>query len=432
MENKILKEYVYLTEGQSNQRQIRKGRIVLLLAAGFSYNQGFPLGSDVNREIMSLTKDKYQFGVDGNLKRVINNNCYSDQDSSDVDAILKKVYNFLVDVINHYTSSLASKNDFNYEDLYDGIDYSYDVSRKFDIMNDEYRNLSNQYVDDFLTHEQIVYRLPLVLNQIISHILEESQDSSLYSDVTRQSNDYSGYANFLRYLHTKSQSNVIDVFTLNHDTLFESFKSVYGLGDKMCDGFDDFGSEYYGIIRVNSIDYRCRLERYTGRYTKPIRLYKLHGSLDYYQFYKEKKTKSNSFALPMNFIKLKRGINPISIQKGKRSRMRYDNSLLPICHADFLSGVEIKKKKYKNQFLYDKLMRHFKNKLSHADTVIIIGYSGMDEGINTFLRSCLSGTKTYIIDAKPGESIMRLKENLSATLLVGDANVKILELIPES
>lgn len=48
----------------------------------------------------------------------------------------------------------------------------------------------------------------------------------------------------------------------------------------MCDGFEELGSPFYGeLLRT----YKCRLSRYTGKYTKKIRLYKLHASKDYYR-----------------------------------------------------------------------------------------------------------------------------------------------------
>lgn len=428
MDNPILQKYKELTESQSSRRDGNKGHILLLLAAGFSYNQGYPLGSNINDEIRKLEKNEYQFDDEERLKRVLQDP-KSKKDLSDANITLQKVYNYLVDVIKHYTSSLQSIDDFSYEDLYDGIDYSYDVNRKFDIMSEEYRKLSIPFVDDFLTHEQIVYRLPIVLNQIISHIIEKSQDSSLCDDVSRDIGYYDMYSNFLQYLQNKSESNIIDVFTLNHDTFFDSFKNINGLGDKICDGFDDYGSEYYGHVQMDGTDYRCRLERYTGRYSKPIRLYKIHGSLNYYQYFKEKRTNSVPLAIPQSFIKLKRGVTPLSVQKGRRSKMRYNNSLTPISHAAFLSGMEIKKKKYKSPFYYEKILKHFKNRISVADTIIIVGYSGNDVEINNYLSKYKSTKNVYIIDVKPGESVYLLRGLINAKLLVGDLNEKIKELI---
>lgn len=428
MDNPILQKYKELTESQSSRRDGNKGHILLLLAAGFSYNQGYPLGSNINDEIRKLEKNEYQFDDEERLKRVLQDP-KSKKDLSDANITLQKVFNYLVDVIKHYTSSLQSIDYFSYEDLYDGIDYSYDVKRKFDIMSEEYRMLSIPYVDDFLSHEQIVYRLPLVLNQIISHIIEKSQDSSLYDDVSRDIGYYNKYSNFLQYLQNKLNSNIIDVFTLNHDTFFDSFKNINGLGDKICDGFDDYGSDYYGHIHMGNTDYRCRLERYSGRYSKPIRLYKIHGSLNYHQYFKEKKTNTVPVAIPQSFIKLKRGVSPLSVQKGRRSRMRYDNSLAPISHADFLSGMEIKKKKYKNPYFYEKILKHFKNRLSQADTIIIVGYSGNDVEINNYLVNYKSTNNVYIIDAEPPKSVIELKDNLNAKLLIGDINIMIKNLM---
>ena len=68
--------------------------------------------------------------------------------------------------------------------------------------------------------------------------------------------------------------------------------SKLGWNNFLSDGFDEYGSEYYSVIAPQN-DYHIRLERYTAYYNTPIRLYKLHGSLDYVLYWEREKRKKH-------------------------------------------------------------------------------------------------------------------------------------------
>ena len=91
------------------------------------------------------------------------------------------------------------------------------------------------------------------------------------------------YNSFLQYLSKLKKEYLVNIHTLNHDLFLESFnRSDYINGD-ISDGFDDFGSRYYGRLHIVGHDsYRCRLERYSGRYYgKPIRNSNCHEACKY-------------------------------------------------------------------------------------------------------------------------------------------------------
>ena len=128
------------------------------------------------------------------------------------------------------------------------------------------------------SHKYITKWLPIFL---------KTKQASWYDDEPFKVNFYDGYNGFFTYLSELSREFIVNVHTLNHDLLFESFNNTGFINGDISDGFDEYGSEYYGKLTTKDRTYHCRLERYKGRYNTPIRLYKLHGSLDYVPFYRQ-------------------------------------------------------------------------------------------------------------------------------------------------
>ena len=160
------------------------------------------------------------------------------------------------------------------------------------------------------------------------------------------------------------------------------------------------------------------MERYTGKYDTPIRLYKLHGSLDYVLYHKGGKRKVTidgnrielPFAIPSKYDKIKQGISPGEIYKSKRCRRKYDCSSTEI-RSDFLSGVQTKISKYNNPFLYSKLFGRFKRCLKAADKMIVIGYGCNDSKINEIILNNFNyaDKKVYMIDPYADKLAEKLK-----------------------
>lgn len=380
-------------------------RLVILLAAGFSHNKGYPLGKELNAKISSLEDNDFNFGDNQNA------------------------YKFLVAIIQHYSISIK-KGYFNYEDLYDAIDLKYNINnRAFDINSEEYRKLSEPYRTDFFTHEQLVYYLPLIYNWIIMFYITDDGKRDILDVSHSGLHTFSQYQNFIQFLRIESKRSLIEIFTLNHDLFIDTFRIITGLEDKICDGFDDFNSTYYGTFFCNEGERRCKLERYTARYYRPIRIYKLHGSFDYFPFYKKIETDSIPLAVPHRYVKLKPGIHPLYLSKFNRRTMEFEDSLPPYANPDFLSGTEIKQAKYNNPFLYTNLFKKFKKKLSQANQVIIIGYGAKDKGINQFLYDFINNANVNIFNYSPDDDVYDLQKRLGAEIIAGEFDEKILNML---
>lgn len=432
--NKIIEEYSKMVNLQNElSRKGNKEKIVILLGAGFSIDQGYPKASDVAKKLTRLSANQFSLSSEGILYE--NNGAKSG--SSSQDSIFQRTLLFLIDLIKLYCNHLKSEDNFNYEELYDLINIGQyhrfvDYNPSFDIFNEECKLIANKYSTEFITYDQLLRRVPIVYSQLIGTVIKgKGMTSPFYGDVHTTIDSYPQYSNFLRFLKKESLFNIIDVFTLNHDLFFESFKNIQELQDNehcslISDGFDDYGSEYFGVVKSRDNFYKCRLERYTGRYNTPIRLYKLHGSFDYVLCYKTIKTPQGNYARPLKYVKSKNGIMPFEFYKSDRSKMKYEFCLTNYCES-FLSGTKSKIIQYADRLLYSKLFKRFKNSLRNADKLIIIGYSGSDKEINRYLLNYFDSSKgrCTIIDYAPGEKLKIFAKKINANILVGKIEEQI-------
>jgi hypothetical protein len=119
----------------------------------------------------------------------------------------------------------------------------------------------------------------------------------------------------------------------------------------------------------------CRLQQYTGKYDKPVRLYKLHGSLYNYIYQKNNKAEKH--------IKVTKNTIPTDLYmeiKDDAGNKRYDNDFTNY-HPDFLTGIQSKKIRYNEPF-YKQLLDTFKRNMRCSKMLIIIGYGFKDDVIN--------------------------------------------------
>lgn len=408
----------------------RRGRIVILLGAGFSIDQGYPTSDNVAKRLASITKNDFYFASDGTM--CVGNNTEHE------DNLYQNLFLFLLELIGHYVDKVGVDS-FNYEEFYDAVNLSLrdkqpEFKPSFNVLNSECRKIGEKYTSDLFTYEQLLRRLPIMFNQVIGAVIrQEGMQFPFYNDTETFINNYPDYTNFLHYIKNQSASNIIDVFTLNHDLFFDSFKNICELKDEknskslISDGFDDYGSEYFGVVEKNGCSYYCRLERYTGRYPTPIRLFKLHGSLDYVLCYKAKKTIKGYIALPLKYVKAKNGICPYEFYKTTRNRMQNEYCLTDYSES-FLSGT-ISKTLHYTELFYKRLFSKFDNSIENAGKFVIIGYSGKDEEINKHIIEHFNRKKTSctIIDFSPDADLRNLADKLNAKILTGKINEQILK-----
>lgn len=318
----------------------------------------------------------------------------------------QKYYIFCKRLIKEYTE--AHNDIFDYEQFYDFI-------KTEEAKQERYQRLCDDLLDDCESYEHYLSNISHIYNQMAAHLLKDKTGKSWYDDEPFKVNFYDGYNGFLTYLSELSRKFIVNVHTLNHDLLFESFNNTGFINGNISDGFDEYGSEYYGILEHDHRNYNCRLERYAGRYNTPIRLYKLHGSIDYVPFYRRDK---NGFMKPEKYIKIKWGIGASNIIKGRKSKYGYDVSPFEY-HADFLTGTTSKIKRYDETLLFKKLFKKFRNNLSKANSLIIIGYGCKDKGINEIIKDNFDykNKPSFIIDKYAGASVETFAQKINAKII---------------
>lgn len=375
-----------------------KGRpnIAVLLGSGFSVPKGYPVRDKVNKFLIDFDYDRFDISQGGQLYecRERNMQFYSPH---------QRNFEFCKRIIGTYKTQIC---DFDYEKFFDFI-------HSKDIEKEPYKNCANGLIIEEKEYNGLVRGLDNIINQMILQVIKDQDGNIWYNnDSTHFGSFDDDYDSFLRVLSKWSNDYLVDVHTLNHDMLFESFNNRDYIEGKICDGFDEYGSQYYGNLRKDNNEYHCRLERYTGRYNKPIRLYKLHGSFDYVRFYDREK-----FGCKSKYVKIKKNIGAEDIMKESKSEMEYENFLFAY-HADFLTGIFSKIERYSEPF-YKKLLNTYKKNLRSAEKLIIIGYGGKDKKINNaILRNYDYKNKSVIIiDLEPSNNLKLFAKKLDATLI---------------
>lgn len=383
----------------------QRDSIAFLLGAGFSIPMGYPTGTAVNKGILEFDSKPVAFSPAGELV------CSTDGTKPDFGYTnnYDQQFDLCKELIAAYSKTV---DEFDYEKFMDVL--------RSKTLHTDFAAIFEKYKKDEDSLSFLTGNLPDIYSQMVVRLLKDADSKSWYEGEPTHIGPYfdspkSSYNSFLQFLGKIKENYVVNIHTLNHDLFFDSFsRSGYVNGD-MSDGFDDYGSRYYGTLRVNGRDpYRCRLERYTGRYYgKPIRLYKLHGSLNYVMIHKD-----TGFGLVDDCeVKFRYGMGLMDFERERSKKNGYDNDYLSY-HADFLTGADTKPTYYRTRF-YKKLFRKFKNNLRNAKALIVIGYGGKDEGINDYLLNYFdyNNKPCYFID--PGIShnaqLLSLANKMNAT-----------------
>lgn len=394
--------------------------ISILLGAGFSAPMGYPIGNDMNESLLDFDDRFLDFAPCGSLATSTDGT----KPTFQMGGVLnnhQKYFIFCKRLIKEYTK--AHKDKFDYEQFYDFI-------KTEEAKRERYQRLCDDLLDDCESYEHYLSNVSHIYNQMAAHLLKDKTGKSWYDDEPFKMNFYDGYNGFLTYLSELSHEFIVNVHTLNHDLLFESFNKTGFINGSISDGFDEYGSEYYGKLTAKGRTYHCRLERYKGRYNTPIRLYKLHGSLDYVPFYRRNEY---GWMIPENYVKIKWGIGAGNIMKSRESKVGYDISPFEY-HADFLTGTTSKIKRYSEPLLFRKLFKKFRKNLRNAEMLIIIGYGCKDEGINEIIKENFDYNHKllFIIDAyaKDESQVDLFKKELQAKLLrvqINDISMALFE-----
>jgi hypothetical protein len=376
--------------------------VSFLLGAGFSAPMGYPIGNQLNEKLLTCAGGDFAFSSAAEL-------CVS-ADGTKPDLGYKTSHNwyfdFCKDIIRYYNENIKA---FDYEEFYD---YLKDEAKDDSGLKELFEKGSYRKTES-ANFEQYIFQIDDIYNQLVAFYLEDEAGKSWYDDEPKQLKPtFDGYTGFLNCIEELSKDSIINVHTLNHDLFFERLNKTEWIDSKLCDGFEELGSPFYGELQHDNRTYKCRLSRYTGKYEKKIRLYKLHGSMDQYIYYTNKDEVLYpvlySVSYPETYIKTRWGINNIKFCKeikNKNGVLKYECCWINH-HPDFLTGTTSKISRYRNPLLYEKLFKLFKRNLNEAEMLIIIGYGCKDSEINRYILEEF-GTKKpcFIIDPYAGDKV---------------------------
>lgn len=385
----------------SKSTKIKSKSISILLGAGFSAPQGYPVGKEMNCKLLNFDNNNVSFSLSGEL------GTYTDERKENHNNEMYKSYYRYFIFCKRLIKEYNNKKKFDYEEFYDFI-------RSDKVKEKHYRDLFDLvfHYDESSKSEfeqQCVSNLTLIYNQMVEYLLKDKNGKNNYDDEPFK-DSVDGYDGFLKYLSQLIKSDyTINVHTLNHDLLFESFNNTKYINNCISDGFDKYGSKYYG--QFNNRTYLCLLKRYTGIYNTPIHLFKLHGSIDYLPY------RDRLNGTIDNYVKMERGMDK-EIFKMRKVKKGYDFDSDPFeYHPDFLTGIT-KIESYETPPLFDKLFKRFKENLKVAEKLIIIGYGCKDSGINKIIKEHFNyqHKPSFIVDKCAGEDVQKLGKEINASI----------------
>lgn len=385
-------------------------QISFLIGAGFSAPMGYPIGNKLNELLLNSESENFAFHTSGQL-------CVN-QDGSKPDFGFKtsydREYEFCMDLMRHF---LNKNGYFDYEEFYDFIHS--DISEDSEIVEITKRHM----VGPGLDVRHMLNGTDNIMCQLIAYYLHDGNGRTYYDDEPYiLGGEYPPYTGILRSIRSLSLDSVIHFHTLNHDLFLERFNNTDFFEGNLCDGFSELGSPYFGSLEFRNRKYMCRLSRYTGEYPTNLRLYKLHGSLNYGIYY----AGGQGLLTRESYIKTRYGIGFGELYKeitNQEGVTKYENCWINY-HADFLTGTSSKIERYSDPLLYGELFAHFKQNLANSDMLIIVGYGGKDSEINRIMEQDFDyrNRNVIIIDPYPGAKVMELQATLNAKLVAKQLN----------
>ena len=364
--------------------------ISFLLGAGFSAPMGYPIGNSMER---------FLYGLIDNYKR----ECDADPNC------LEKIPYIFETMISHYN---RARQCFNYEEFYEYIDFCCNDESIGGELN-HYRRSGNPPINEKAFDYKKIYQW------YIAQLIKDSNGKQFYGEQdTKQLSIYERFIEAIKDLLGKEY--VINVHTLNHDLLFESFKYSPLIGAEISDGFEYTDSPYRGKNKETELV----LPYYNGIYDKRIRLYKLHGSIDQYNY-----LKGGVYLEYDNHIKIGNCVDKDKELYKIENWKKTDTFRFCDFEPDFLTGIDSKRKGYLTNQLCKKLFLLFIDNLNSADCLIIIGYGAKDEGINKLIRDEFDcGNKPcFIFDLKPNDALRNFARDINVNEII-EKSVKDFEM----
>ncbi|QQS51064.1 MAG: SIR2 family protein [Bacteroidota bacterium] len=272
---------------------------------------------------------------------------YKNPETCNYSASIQLLLDYLKDIIEKYHTHAEIRYGFNYEELYYLL---YQISES----------------------ESKEYENPALYPLIQKILTDFSDELGLFdNDLTRYMNEAKRYIHYIIYqLLQLSNGNVsqfdiisklldktpdIDVYTLNHDILLETYFAQSNL---------DFN---FGFEKSDKISF---FNKSLLAKTEGLNLFKLHGSIDWFIF-QDKNGSSNLYKVPLDYDA------QIDRYYTLDERLHFTDGL-----PYFLIGTFNKMLNYLSGY-YEIVFDTFKNRILNTDKIIISGYGFCDKGINT-------------------------------------------------
>lgn len=201
-----------------------------------------------------------------------------------------------------------------------------------------------------------------------------------------------------RLLSRDSKLTKPNIFTLNYDLLFEM--TAEKLGIFVNNGFTGFHERAF-YPSAYQVDYHLKNPDGAKRINKSLNLYKLHGSLSWYE-----------------------DANKPPYGIGERQIIPVDGKILfdDIKHDTIIYPVQ-SKKKHSLDLPYSEMLRQFVEALNkHNSVLVIAGYSFLDEHINDIIANAIANPDFNLLIFSFDEEIQNNKSNFLKQLYSDSKN----------
>lgn len=350
--------------------------LTVILGAGFSANAGMPTAGDITIRFNRDLKEKLLSASSGEWFWIDDkDNTFIHNGKLNYDCL---AYSYVFDeLVKKYVFENGSF--INYENFYqyiidnfqnqDWVENLFDTAKKSLLTDKPFflEEKNKEYYKSYLfafDHKQFS-KVSAILNYLISDIL---------SVIPKQNKELIEiYKAFINYITSFDE---VDIFTLNHDILLEHLLEINNI--KYSKGFNIENSPI--IHNDKPVPY------FNNEFKKNIRIHKLHGSLDFYQFrhfyndglFSRPTEKVDYFMTTDYFIKHNSQlINP----ETNELLQDYNFDIIP----KFITGTK-KTETIKNDVLYKKLFENFEKTISNSNNLLVSGYSFSDDHLNEIIK----------------------------------------------
>jgi SIR2-like domain len=359
-------------------------KINILIGAGFSLEAGYPSGRNINESFFSNVENKILRQSDSQWMWDEHGSAASNNGRLNFDHL--NISYLLSELVELFQKELYQT--FDYEEFYDWFLSKYNDNELIKLacgnVNNRLRNELRLPATSkhYFKHPDInQYRTILeAYNYLIADRLQgpyKSEEKMKY---------YHPFIDFIK------QNESTKIFTLNHDTLVEFLFHKYSV--EYSDGFSIDDSR---ILGENDV----KLPMFTNSFLKKNRLFKLHGSINYYVFNEMSQqggiyydTGNYWFFKPRTYWD-KEGSHLIDPVSGSTVQSLKSN-ILP----QFLTGKH-KRDTIVDHFFYKHLYEHFYNSFQDTERLVIIGYSFRDNHINEIIKKAIDNYSFDIVNVNP-------------------------------